>query len=122
MYRFIQSRVQKLIPKISETEKIALRSGGVHVDRDIFKGSVNVNQYVPQQTVKIMDDMRPNVTRLLEKVSSSPIYPSDQIQNIMKTAGDEKMMGMIIKKKYGGTELPVSVQSKILTTISSDCF
>ena len=119
MYRFIQSRVQKLIPKISETEKIALRSGGVHVDRDIFKGSVNVNQYVPQQTVHVLEDMRPNVTRLLEKVSSSPIYPSDQIYNIMKTAGDEKMMGMIIKKKYGGTELPVSVQSKILTTISS---
>ena len=84
MYRFIQSRVQKLIPKISETEKIALRSGGVHVDRDIFKGSVNVNQYVPQQTVHVLEDMRPNVTRLLEKVSSSPIYPSDQIYNIMK--------------------------------------
>ena len=32
--------VKKLIPKISETELIALRSGTTSLDRDIFKGKV----------------------------------------------------------------------------------
>ena len=35
------NRVKKIIPKISETEIIALKSGGVSIDREIFKGKIN---------------------------------------------------------------------------------
>ena len=36
MNRLIFNSVKKLIPKISETELIALRSGTTSIDRDIF--------------------------------------------------------------------------------------
>jgi hypothetical protein len=41
MYKHLFNRVKKIIPKISETEIIALKSGGVSIDREIFKGKVN---------------------------------------------------------------------------------
>ena len=43
MYRLILNRSKKLLPKISETELIALRSGTVSIDRDIFNGNVDID-------------------------------------------------------------------------------
>ena len=34
-------KVKSILPKISDTELIALRSGTTSMDRDIFKGKVN---------------------------------------------------------------------------------
>jgi len=36
MYKYLFNRVKKIIPKISETEIIALKSGGVSIDRERF--------------------------------------------------------------------------------------
>jgi hypothetical protein len=41
MYKFIFNRVKNIIPKISETEIIALKSGGTSIDRHIFEGKMN---------------------------------------------------------------------------------
>ena len=41
--QFLVKQLTKIIPKLSETEMIALRSGTVSLDRDIFKGKVNIN-------------------------------------------------------------------------------
>ena len=41
MYKLIFNRVQRIIPKISQTELIALRSGGTSIDKNIFWGNVN---------------------------------------------------------------------------------
>ena len=43
MNSFIFNSVKNIIPKISETELIALRSGGTHIDRYIFIGKVPSN-------------------------------------------------------------------------------
>jgi len=37
---------QKLLPRISKTELIALRSGTVSVDREIISGKVNINNFL----------------------------------------------------------------------------
>ena len=42
MRRVIFDSVKKIIPRISETELIALRSGTTSLDRDIFNGKVNL--------------------------------------------------------------------------------
>jgi hypothetical protein len=41
MYKYIFQRIKKIIPKISETEIIALKSGGTSIDRYIFEGKMN---------------------------------------------------------------------------------
>jgi hypothetical protein len=44
MYRPIFNRVKRLIPKISKTEIIALKSGGTHIDRELFVGKIDYSK------------------------------------------------------------------------------
>jgi acyl-CoA dehydrogenase len=123
MYKYAFSVVKNLIPKISETEIIALKSGGVSIDREIFKGKVNMKKIyksVPTKNVSSQTQNMLNKTdTLLEKLGSQNIYPSPKIHEIMNELGKSGFLGMIIDKKYNGNRLTVSEQSKILTRISS---
>jgi acyl-CoA dehydrogenase len=123
MYKYAFNVVKNLIPKISETEIIALKSGGVSIDREIFKGYVNMkklyksfpNKDVSLQTQNMLD----KTDRILEKLGSQNIYPSPKIHEIMNDLGKSGFLGMIIDKQYNGNRLSVNDQSKILTKISS---
>ena len=53
MYRILFNQVRKVIPKISETELIALRSGGVDIDKDIFFGKVNIQEILKDKPKKL---------------------------------------------------------------------
>lgn len=120
MYRYLFSRVKKIIPKISETEIIALKSGGTSYDRDIFSGAMDYNKlYNSPLHNKSDNNLEKEVVPLLEKVGSKPIYPSSNINEIMSHIGKKGFLSMIIDKKYGGNRLSVENQSKILSKISS---
>jgi acyl-CoA dehydrogenase len=128
MYRFLFGSVKKIIPKISETEIIALKSGGTSFDRDIFNGVMDYNKlYSPIKTTNIKgnniekedDSLGKEVVPLLEKIGSNAIYPSSNIKEVMTHLGKKGFLSMIIDKKYGGNRLSVENQSKILSKISS---
>ena len=42
MYSRLFGAVKKLVPKISQTELVALRSGNTSIDREILSGKVNL--------------------------------------------------------------------------------
>jgi len=121
MYRFLFSKIKKVIPKISETELIALRSGGVSIDRDIFEGYVNIRKL---SKINIKKDPQEelfmnNVDKILKKYGNENIYPSSKITNIMKDIGDNNFLGMIINKEYNGSRIPISLQSRVLSKFAS---
>ncbi len=122
MYSRIFTKVKKIIPKISETELIALRSGGVSIDRDIFSGIINYDKL--KKTTSDVDkscenNMMDKTRFILKKYGENKVYPSNQIKNIMNDLGESGFLGMIIDKKYDGNRLPISTQSKILTMMAS---
>jgi acyl-CoA dehydrogenase len=125
MYRSLFIEIKKILPKISETELIALRSGGVSIDREIFEGKVKPfflkknNQPINFQSTEIENLFMKRVDDILDKYKSDNIYPSNNIHNIMKDIGENKFLGMIIEKKYGGSKLSVNLQSRILSKFSS---
>lgn len=122
MIRSIFHSIKKIVPRISETELIALRSGGTHIDRDIFEGKIKSNRIEKNttNTFSFVDlDWQRRMVTLLENIGSEPIYPRKDIMKTMKMVGDGKFLGMIIDEKYGGSHLSVSQQSHILSTISS---
>ena len=49
MYKAIFNRIKKIIPKISDTEMIALRSGTTSIDKEIFLGKVNYPSLVKKE-------------------------------------------------------------------------
>jgi acyl-CoA dehydrogenase len=122
MYHQIFKECKKIIPRISETELIALRSGGTHIDGDIFKGKVMENRMIKKNIPSVTKDQidwNQKIKSLLDMVGQESIYPNDNIKNIMKKVGNEKFLGMIIDKKYGGSHLSITEQSTILSKVSS---
>ena len=120
MYRYIFNNIKKIIPKITETEIIALKSGGTSIDREIFKGRMNYNKlFSPLKKSAMPIEMDKNINEILEKVGEIAIYPTIDIHEIMKFLGEKGFLSMIIDKKYGGNRLPIEIQSQILSKISS---
>ena len=120
MYRFIFNHVKKIIPKISETEIIALKSGGTHIDRELFNGKMDYNKlYAPLLKCTTPIEMEKNIEELLQKTGQTQIYPNKNIKQTMNFLGKKGFLSMIIDNKYGGNRLPIEIQSNILSKISS---
>ena len=123
MYKYLFNRVKSIIPKISETEITALKSGGVSIDREIFKGFVDYKKLFDKKNLYILSDKEKifiNKTPiLLQNIGKDPIYPSNNIKKTMEYLGNNGYLSMIIDKEYGGNRLSITAQSKILSKISS---
>jgi len=122
MYRILFNQVKKIIPRISETELIALRSGGVDIDRDIFYGKVNIKNVLEDTPKKLSkhEELFLNKTdNILEHIGQQPMYPNSNIYNIMDYIGKNGYLSMIIDNKYGGNKVSIMTQSKIISKICS---
>tara|TARA_B100001093_G_C26833109_1_gene1017073 strand:- start:788 stop:2764 length:1977 start_codon:yes stop_codon:yes gene_type:complete len=117
MYKEIFKLVKKIIPKISNTELIALRSGTTSLDRDIFKGNVNLDKFKPIQNYNKFPEIE--IDNLYKNCNEDFIYPSDKSDYIMNYLGKNKFWSYIIHEKYGGTNLSVNELSSVLTKITS---
>ncbi len=104
-----------LLPRISETEMIALRSGTVSVDRMIFQGKINYNQLPKYKQI----NSYPHMNDILKTMPTTPLYNGKKDDELLKYLGSKGLFGFIIDKKYGGLKLSVEEQSKIITQISS---
>jgi len=119
MYRYAFSVVKNIIPKISETEIIALKSGGVSIDRELFSGKVDYSKLYKPPLKQDDPKMEEETNDLLRATGPSNIYPHKNIHTLMKRLGEAGFLSMIIDKKYSGNRLPIASQSRILSKISS---
>lgn len=119
MYRTLFNRVKKIIPKISETEIIALKSGGVSIDRELFQGKIDYCKLFKPFRGDFDRPMDKEMEDLFKITGEKPIYPSENIHDLMTYLGKKGFLSMIIDKKYGGNRLSIESQSKILSKISS---
>ena len=123
MYKYLFRRVKSIIPKISDTEIIALKSGGVSIDREIFKGKIDYKKLYDSSTLKkLTHEERTFISstdKLLELFGQEKLYPSEKINDNLKYLGNNGYLSMIIDRKYNGNRISVAAQSKILSKISS---
>ena len=73
MYRRLFSLIKGKIPKISDTELIALRSGNTSLDRSILEGKV----IFPQKHIYKKKFPEEKLTNLFKKFDHKAIYPND---------------------------------------------
>jgi len=109
---------QKLLPRISKTELIALRSGTVSVDREIMSGKVNMNNLLQLDNKKTcyLDN---ELIDMCSKLQHEEVFNGTMNQKVLKNLCENKAFSYIIKQEYGGLELPVETQSRILVKLSS---
>ena len=119
VYKQAFKLVKNIIPKISETEIIALKSGGVSIDRELFNGKVDYNKLYKPILNTWGQHMENETNDLLYSTGSENIYPNKNIHKVMKQLGEKGFLSMIIDKQYNGNRLPISSQSRVLSKISS---
>ena len=122
MYKFVFNRVKQIIPKISDTEIIALKSGGTSIDRFLFQGKMDYTVLftnpIPKTTITNQITST-KIETLLEKTGPNAIYPSSTINDTMQHLGKNGFLSMIIDRKYGGNRISIEEQSQILSKIAS---
>jgi acyl-CoA dehydrogenase len=123
MYRYLYRQAKKIIPKISDTELIALKSGGTSIDRDIFSGNINFkilsSIYKPNNNENTNLDNVNNIIFQVKQLYKISNYDFNYHKKIMNILGSYKFLGFIIDDIYNGNKISVTNQSKILTKLAS---
>ncbi len=115
MFRYLFNYVKKKIPKISETELIALRSGDTSIERDLLNGKIifpikkKINNKFPEKTLN----------NLFNLYDNSKIYPNNNNNKWINYLGKNNFFSFLIDEKYGGYKLSVNELSSIITQIAS---
>jgi len=118
---------KKLMPKMSETEKIALGAGTVGFDRDIFGGSPSLKHLVDTYTPKLsaeeqsfLDNEVEDLCKLLDdhQVTTDKDM-SPEAWDFMRNKG---FFAMKIPKEWGGLGFSTMAVSSVLAKLGSHCF
>jgi acyl-CoA dehydrogenase len=115
MYRLLFNKVKRLIPRISDTELIALRSGNTNLDRSILCGDVSLPKKLNFKN-KFPKD---KIDYLVENFDNTQIYPNTNNNKWINYLAKNKFFSFIIPENYGGIKLSSSELSNILTKLSS---
>ncbi len=113
-----------LLPKISETEKIALTSGTIWVDGQLFSGRPDFNwifsQKFPKLTAEEQSYLDNEVEELCRICSDYEVQTlRDLPENVWNFMRKSKIFGMIIPKEFGGLGFSAYAHSCVIQKLSS---
>jgi acyl-CoA dehydrogenase len=116
--------VLKLAPKISNTEKIALTSGTVWVDGELFSGKPNFTKIwqesYPTLTCEEQSFLDNQVNKVCEMCNDYQVQQlKDLPQEVWQFLKQEKFFGMIIPKSYGGLGFSAFAHSCVIEKLAS---
>ena len=111
LFNFVKSK----IPRISDTEMIALRSGNTSLDRSILQGKIAYPKKPSWQNKFSQYELN----RLLNKFDNSIMYPNNNNNYWIDYLAKNKYFSFLIHEDYGGIKLSVNEMSNILTKIAS---
>ena len=113
-----------LLPKISETEKIALTSGSVWVDGQLFSGNPNFKWILSQKYPTLSKEESSFLNKEVEQICKicddySVQKARDLPDDVWKLLRQKKFFGMIIPKKYGGLGFSAYGHSCVIEKLAS---
>lgn len=116
---------KRVMPTISQTEKIALQSGSVSFEKQIFQGSMTttyLQKYKPHQLSKVDIDMIQKIPDLVKTVREYDILrnrTTPKEHPFWQKAKDDKFFSLIVPEEYGGKKMSATGLSKLLQNLSS---
>ncbi|HXI02633.1 MAG TPA: acyl-CoA dehydrogenase, partial [Candidatus Saccharimonadales bacterium] len=122
--RWVMALLGPLLPRIGETERIALEAGTVWWDRDLFSGDIDWRKLMsfdpgtlsPTESAFLDGPVR-EVCGMLDEweISRSGDLPPD----VWRFLKDKKFLGMIIPEEYGGLGFSARAHSAVVTRLAS---
>ncbi len=114
----------KLLPKISDTEKTALKSGTVWVDGELFSGNPNFKTIFSQNYPILSKEEKSFLENEVEELCAMCIddevyHNKDLSPQTWQYLKDKKFFGMIVPKTYGGLGFSAFAHSSVIQKLSS---
>lgn len=116
---------KKALPKLSETERIALESGTVSWDGELFSGKPNFKKLhdmpAPELSTDEQNFLDGPVAELCAMIDEYEInhVKGDMPEDVWQFIRDNGFIGMIINKKYGGLGFSALGHSMVLQKLAS---
>ncbi|HJT99040.1 MAG TPA: acyl-CoA dehydrogenase, partial [Rhodanobacteraceae bacterium] len=122
--RFVMPAFAKVLPRLGETERIALEAGSVWWDGDLFGGMPDWHKLLDFKIPPLSDEERAflagPVETLCRRLSDWDVYQRrDLPPEIWDFIKRERFFGMIIPKEYGGLGFSAIAHSRVVTRLSS---
>ena len=114
----------KLLPTISDTEKMALRAGDVWVDGEFFKGDLDFEYIMDESYPSLSEEeekfLNTKVDQVCAMSSDFKIFNErDLSKETWQFLKDEKFFGMIIPKEYGGLGFSALGHSAVIQKLAT---
>ncbi len=115
---------KKLMPKISETEKIALRAGTLWIDGEFFSGKPNFNTIFSKPYPKLTDEEQAfldnEVNTVCAMTNDHQVFQKrDLPPEVWTYLKINHFFGMVIPKKYGGLGFSALGHSAVVQKLAS---
>jgi acyl-CoA dehydrogenase len=122
--RSVMPAFAKVLPRLGDTERIALEAGTVWWDGDLFAGMPDWQKLLDFKTPPLGSDEQAfidgPVEELCRRISDWEIYQQrDLPPEIWDFIKRERFFGMIIPKEYGGLGFSALGHSRVVTRIAS---
>jgi acyl-CoA dehydrogenase len=116
-----------LLPKISDTERAAIEAGSVWVDGEFFSGKPDFQRIesepYPQVTPELQAFLDGPVEQVCRMASDWEIYQrKDLPPEVWDYLKQERFLGMMIPKEYGGLGFSNFAYSTVMTKLASRSF
>ncbi len=114
---------KQMLPKMNDTEKIALEAGTIGFDREIFTGNPSLQsilKYNTKTSERYDNFINGNVEKLCKIIDSYDITTSRKVPpNVWNMIKKDKYLGMIIPESYGGLDFGTHERSQILQKLGT---
>lgn len=118
--------MKNFMPKISETERVALEAGVVWIEKDLFSGKPNFRKLLkepyPHLTKEEQDFLNGPVERLCAATDDWKVWKERELPpEAWEILKKERFFGMIIPKEYGGLGFSNLAHSEVIMKLFSRC-
>ncbi len=119
-------RALQLLPKISETEQVALKAGTVWVEGELFSGRPDFARILSESYPSLTDEEQAfldgPVEELCRVVQDWELWKTRELPHeAWDIIARERMFGMIIPKEYGGLGFSARANSAVVMKLHSRC-
>jgi len=121
---FLMSQVGGILPRLGDTERIALEAGTVWWDRDLFSGAPDWSRLFEFRAQALSEReqafLEGPVERLCEMLNEWDVSQAGDLpEEVWRLLAEERFFGMIIPEKYGGLGFSAQAHSAIVQKLSS---
>lgn len=122
--RFVMPRFAKVLPRLGETERIALEAGTVWWDGDLFGGMPDWDKLLAFQPSPLSAEEQAfldgPVEELCRRIDDWEVYQQrDLPPEIWDFIKRERFLGMIIPKEHGGLGFSALGHSRVVTRLAT---